>query len=373
MPTTGKKISLYFHVPFCKKKCPYCHFYSIYHKDDLEKAYLDAIKRHVSIYESFIKKNDIISLYFGGGTPSLLSIKSLNEILTLFDLKKETEITLEVNPEDISTEKIKAYKALNINRASIGVQSFDDTLLKVLERRHSSNRSKEVINTFYDTGIENISIDLMYDIMNQKLPSWKETIKELKNLPITHVSLYNLTFEENTPFFKNKEKLIKLLPNENESLTLLEYGVTELERLNFKRYEISAFAKMGYNSIHNSGYWTGREFLGFGPSAFSYLGGKRFQNICSLKEYVSSLINNSSPISFEEELKYPQNINELIAINLRLIEGFDINEFENKFDKIPLQTLEILKKSQFVKFEKNRFILNKKGLLFYDRLASAII
>lgn len=373
MPTTGKKISLYFHVPFCKKKCPYCHFYSIYHKDDLEKLYLDAIKKHVYIYQPFIKKNNIISLYFGGGTPSLLSIKSIEEILTLFDLKKETEITIEVNPEDISIEKIKAYKNLNINRASIGVQSFDDTLLKVLERRHSSNKSKEVINTFYEAGIENISIDLMYDIMNQTPASWKKTIKELEPLPITHISLYNLTFEENTPFFKNKEKLLKLLPKDSESLELLEYGVSEFERLNFKRYEISAFAKMGYTSIHNSGYWTGREFLGFGPSAFSYLNGKRFQNICNLKDYISSLINNTSPVSFEEELKYPQNINELLAINLRLIEGFDINEFENKFDKIPSQTLEILKNSQFVKFEKNRFKLNEKGLLFYDRLASEII
>jgi len=373
MPITGKELSLYFHVPFCKKKCPYCHFYSIFYKEELEKLYLDAIKEHLNIYQNFIKKNNLISIYFGGGTPSLLKIKTLEEILTFFNISKNTEITIEINPEDISNDKIKAYKSLNINRASIGVQSFNDSLLKILNRRHIAQKAKDVINSFYKNGIENISIDLMYDIMKQDLSSWKKNLNEIKNLPITHISLYNLTFEKNTLFYKNKEKLLNLLPKEKESLALLEYAVSELEKLNFNRYEISAFAKKGHQSIHNRGYWIGREFLGLGPSAFSYLNKKRFQNIKNLKIYAISLKKNLPFIGFEEKLKYPQNIKELLAVNLRLLEGINIEEFQNKFGEIPSSTIKILKNSNFVNFENNKVKLNKKGLLFYDTLASEII
>ncbi len=373
MPTTGKKISLYFHIPFCEKKCPYCHFYSIYHQKELEKQYLDAIKKHFNVYKSYIKKNSIESIYFGGGTPSLLNIRTLEEILALVGIQKDIEITIEVNPQDVSNEKIKAYKDLKINRVSIGVQSFDDKLLKILSRRHTSQKAKEVINVFFENGIKNISIDLMYDIMNQNLISWKKTLKELSSLPITHISLYNLTFEKNTLFYKNKEKLLKLIPKENQSLALLNMAVLEFEKLNFYRYEISAFAKKGYNSIHNTGYWTGREFLGFGPSAFSYFNKKRFQNICNLKLYVNALNNNTSAIGFEEELEYPHNINELLAINLRLINGVNIKEFEKEFGQIPSDSLQILKNSSFVNFENTTVKLNEKGLLFYDTLASELI
>lgn len=373
MQTTGKKISLYFHIPFCKKKCPYCHFYSIYHTQENENSYVEAIKKHFEIYKKDIQERKVVSIYFGGGTPTLLSINSIKNILSLIDIQKDCEITIEVNPEDVTDEKITAYKDLKINRVSIGVQSFDDKLLKILNRRHTSKKAKEVIEKFYKSGIKNISIDLMYDIMNQTTSSWKKTLQEIKNIPIKHISLYNLTFEENTPFYKEKDKLQKLQPNEEKSLKLLNDAVLAFDKLNFKRYEISAFAKKGYESIHNSGYWSGREFLGFGPSAFSYFNKKRFQNVCSLKDYISLLNNDKSPISFQEELKYPDNVNELLAINLRLLKGINIKNFEKEFGKIPKSTLEILKKSPFVTFEKNKVKLNEKGLLFYDTLASEII
>lgn len=373
MPTTGKKISLYFHVPFCKKKCPYCHFYSIYHQEDLEKTYVKAIKKHVSIYKPVIKKNGIESIYFGGGTPSLLNIKTPRKILSELDFPKDMEITIEINPEDFSLKKIKAYKELNINRVSIGVQSFDERLLKLLKRRHSSLKAKEAIFAFYENGIENISIDLMYDIMTQNSASWEKTISEIKNLPITHISLYNLVFEKNTLFYKNKKKLTRLLPKEKESLSLLNTAAVRFEKLGFFRYEISAFAKKGYNSIHNTGYWTGRDFLGFGPSAFSYFNKKRFQNIPSLKKYFFALNNGLSPTGFEEKLKYPRDIHELLAINLRLIQGVDVHEFEKQFGAIPAETLKILKNSPLTTYKNNRIMLNKKGLLHYDTLAREII
>ncbi|MFA6118765.1 MAG: radical SAM family heme chaperone HemW [Parachlamydiales bacterium] len=372
MPITGNDLSLYFHVPFCIKKCPYCHFYSIFYKDEFEKAYIEAIKLHINLYKEVISSKNIVSIYFGGGTPSLLSIKGLNEILKQIPFDK-SEITIEINPEDITEEKISAYKSLGINRVSIGAQSFDDDLLKVLQRRHDSKKSKKVIDLFYNHGIKNISIDLMYDIMYQDLLSWKKTLAETANLPITHISLYNLTFEENTLFYKNKENLSKFLPDENLSLSLLNSAIEEFEKMGFERYEISAFAKNNLSSVHNLGYWQGRDFLGFGPSAFSYFESKRFRNICNLKKYLELLKDSLSPIDFEEKLLYPDNINELLAINLRIIKGVDINDFEKKFGKIPQETISILKKSSLVEFQNNFIKMNKNGLLFYDTLASEII
>jgi len=213
----------------------------------------------------------------------------------------------------------------------------------------------------------------MYDIMYQDLLSWKKTLAETANLPITHISLYNLTFEENTLFYKNKENLSKFLPDENLSLSLLNSAIEEFEKMGFERYEISAFAKNNLSSVHNLGYWQGRDFLGFGPSAFSYFESKRFRNICNLKKYLELLKDSLSPIDFEEKLLYPDNINELLAINLRIIKGVDINDFEKKFGKIPQETISILKKSSLVEFQNNFIKMNKNGLLFYDTLASEII
>ncbi|NGX28458.1 MAG: Oxygen-independent coproporphyrinogen-III oxidase-like protein YqeR [Candidatus Anoxychlamydiales bacterium] len=376
MPITGKNLlSLYFHIPFCKKKCPYCHFYSIYHTNRDENDYLEAIEHHLDINKNILKNSTIGSIYFGGGTPSLLDIKTIESILNKISYSSGIEITLEANPDDLKNgkEKIKDLKKIGINRISLGAQTFDDNLLKILGRDHSSKEAIKAIFNIHDNGIENISIDLMYDIMGQDLSSWMKTLSEVKKLPIRHISLYNLTFEEKTPFYKKREKLSKDLPSEKESITFLNRAVIEFEKLGLKRYEISAFAKKGFESFHNLGYWQGRDFLGFGPSAFSYFEKRRFQNISNFKKYCSSFKNNASFIGFEEKLKRSDSILELLAISLRVASGVDIFEFEKKNGKIPITTLDILKKSDFVDFDKNKIFLNKKGFLFYDSLASMII
>ncbi|NGX35039.1 MAG: Oxygen-independent coproporphyrinogen-III oxidase-like protein YqeR [Candidatus Anoxychlamydiales bacterium] len=374
MAITGSDLSLYFHVPFCKSICPYCHFYKIYYKPEMGKKYLKAIERHINTVKTTLENNNIVSIYFGGGTPSLLDTQIVEKILTLINPpSKNIEITIEINPEDYSIDKIKKYKNMGINRVSLGVQSFDDKLLKILKRRHSSKKAKDAILDIYRCGIENISIDLMYDVLHQDFKSFQKTIDEIKNLKITHISLYNLTFEKETFFYKNKKTLKNLMPDEKESLRLLNKAVLEFEKLGFKRYEISAFAKKGFESFHNIGYWIGRSFLGFGPSAFSYFENKRFRNIKNFQKYIDAFNLNNPYIDFEEELKYPDNINELLAIHLRMIRGVDILKFEKGIGKIPKKTIEILKNSKLVDFEKNRVKLNKQGLLFYDTLASEII
>ncbi|HEU63943.1 MAG: Oxygen-independent coproporphyrinogen-III oxidase-like protein YqeR [Candidatus Anoxychlamydiales bacterium] len=373
MAITGKNLSLYFHVPFCSSICPYCHFYKIFYKPEMGIKYLQAVKNHIDRVKSILKNSNIVSIYFGGGTPSLLEVEIVEKILKLINPPQKIEITIEINPEDYSIDKIKAYKQLGINRVSLGIQSFDDRLLKILKRKHSAKKAKDAILDIYRCGIENISIDLMYDILHQDLASFKKTIDEIKNLKITHISLYNLTFEKETLFYKNRKTLKKFVPDEKESLKLLNEAVLEFEKLGFKRYEISAFAKKGFESFHNVGYWKARSFLGFGPSAFSYFENKRFRNIKNFQKYVDALALKKTYINFEEFLKYPDNINELLAINLRLVDGIDILEFEKEIGKIPKKTIKILKNSEFINFHKNRIKLNKKGLLFYDTLASDII
>ena len=374
MPTTGRNLSLYFHVTFCRKKCPYCHFYSIYFKKYLIDVYVEGILKHLEKSKKLFEKRTIKSIYFGGGTPTLIGhagIKTILNAIKPFD--ENIEITIETNPEDVSVDKIKSFKNVGINRVSVGVQSFDDSLLKILDRNHNAKKAIDAIFDIRQAGIENISIDLMYDIPKQSSQSFKNSLDVVKTLPIEHISLYNLTFEENTLFFREKEKYKKSLPEEELSLDFLELAVKSFEKMGFSRYEISAFSKKNRRSTHNIGYWTAREFLGFGPSAFSYFEGKRFKNISNLQKYVSSLKENKKSVDFSEELSYPKNVNELLVINLRLIEGIDIVEFEKKVAKIPSKTLAELKKSPFVEFKNNKIFLNKKGLLFYDSLASEII
>jgi oxygen-independent coproporphyrinogen-3 oxidase len=371
MLITGK-ISIYIHIPFCEKKCPYCQFYNVYPNNELVIDFQKALLKEIFLKKSLFENKEIISIYFGGGTPSLLDEEFFFEILKHFKITKKTEITIETNPENATLKKFKNLKKIGINRVSIGVQSFDDNLLKILNRNHSSKDAIKAIKNI-QSSIDNISIDLMYDIPNQSIFSFEKTLCTIEKLNIKHISLYNLTFEENTLFFKNKEKYLPLIPEEKESLKMLNKATSYLKKNNFLRYEISAFCKKNYRSIHNIGYWTQREFIGFGPSSFSYIFKKREKNISNIKTYIKNIFENKSIIDFAETLSYPKNVKELLLINLRLIEGVDLNFFEKNNQKLPLDTIRYLDNSIFISKNKNRYKLSKKGLIFYDTLASEII
>lgn len=371
MPISGK--SLYIHIPFCRNKCPYCHFYSVSLKDNLKK-FIDALLQEIK--RTSFKKEKIVSIYFGGGTPSIIEPEEIEEILKLFPFDTKCEITLEVNPEDVSIKRIENYKKIGINRISMGVQSFHEDELRTLKRSHGVEKAKRAIDDIYNAGIENISIDLMYDLPKQNLKTFAQTLNLALDFPIKHISLYNLTFEENTFFYKNKDKYAPFLPKEEESLDLLNYAVETIEKKGFRRYEISAFAKKNFESIHNIGYWTGREFFGFGPSAFSYLNHRRFKNISNVNKYIQLIENNKSTIDFEEKLLKKERIKELLAINLRLTNGVDTHKFQQKegnFWKELSQTLSNLIEEGFLEKRENQLFLSKKGFLFYDHIAETII
>jgi oxygen-independent coproporphyrinogen-3 oxidase len=333
------------------------------------ELYIDGIKRERDIQEIPFKK--IISIYLGGGTPSLLSLDHIEEILTLFP-KGTEEITIEANPDDITEEKLKGYLNLGINRLSIGVQSLKDHNLKFIERSHSAQKAKATIELAHKCGFTNISIDLMYDLPHQTFIDWKESIDEAVKLPITHLSIYNLIFEAGSTYYKKQEALSPFVPDPESSLKMLEYAVMKLESSGFSRYEISAFARDKKESIHNKGYWQARPFVGLGPSAFSYLDGRRFQNICHLKNWHKKLLDKKVPTGFEEKLQHPKNLNELLAVELRLFEGVNVSKFEN----LPIETLETLEnlsQKDFLIQNGSHFKLSEKGKLFYDFVASEIL
>jgi oxygen-independent coproporphyrinogen III oxidase len=366
--------SVYLHVPFCKKKCPYCHFYSIFSTPELINLFVDALI--CEIKNSSIENKNITSVYFGGGTPSLIGPDNLFKILQTINITDKCEVTLETNPEQVEFQEIKNFKKAGVTRISLGVQSLNDEELQTLQRGHSSKKALVAIDQIFEAGVTNISIDLMYDLPGQKIESFEKTLKKTQGCPIKHISLYNLTFEVKTPFHKNFAQYVPFLPSSEESLQMLQLALSFLEEQGYKRYEISAFAKEKYHSQHNVGYWTGREFFGFGPSAFSYVQKRRYQNIPNLKKYFSLINNQKSTVWFEEKLSNEASLRELLAINLRLIEGVNLSLFQKKLGRLP-KKLEIILKSLIaeglLEEEEKQLRLTEKGLLFYDLVAEKII
>ena len=359
--------SLYFHVPFCKRKCDYCHFYVIPDRSEYKGLYIDALRKEWKVRCPLLANGKPISIYFGGGTPSLLNPSSIEEILSWISPASSVEITLEINPDPHCD--LKAFKAVGINRISVGVQSFDDALLKHLSRQHAADDAQQTVETLLQAGFTNISIDLMYDIPHQTLTSWEKTLALAAALPITHLSLYNLTFEPHTVFYKKRKALIPYLADEQMSLMMLEMAISFLKNCGFRRYEISAFAKQNFTSKHNIGYWQNRPFLGFGPSAFSYWKGTRFRNRSHLHLWAKALKSGEESIDFSETLPPLEALQEQLAIGLRMLEGFPKQPFPPSLE---LKIKKLIKQG-LLEETPERLRLTSRGLLFHDTAAETLV
>lgn len=360
MPTPG---SLYFHFPFCTRKCPYCHFYVIPDRD--HGPFLKALKKEWEMRLPQIEGKEVVSIYFGGGTPSLCP-EGIEMILKEVEAP---EITVETNSEDVTPELMKRLADIGVNRLSIGVQSLNNTLLKHLGRTHTAQKAIDAVHHARAAGIENITIDLMYELPYQTFETWKETVDQASTLPITHLSFYNLTFEPHTIFMKKEKELRPHLPSEDDAAQMLSYACQKFEEMGLYRYEISAFARNGKLSVHNTGYWTGRPFIGYGPSAFSFWEGKRFRNICHMNKYIKRIEERSFPIDFEEKLSPLRSLHEQLAIGLRLRAGITL-------PSIPTSTLALLESLQeegWLTLADGHAKLTEKGFLFYDTVAEKII
>lgn len=372
-----ESFSLYIHIPFCTRKCDYCHFFVLPDNEKPKDQLLEGLTMEWDRWSSILKGKKLSSIYFGGGTPFLFGPKRVKEFLKLIpSITSETEITLEANPENINYEQMKAYADLGINRVSIGLQSLDDQLLKLLTRTHNAQSAIDAVYTTAKAGISNISVDLMFDIPGQTLDHWKVSLNQVVKLPIKHLSLYNLTFEPHTTFFKNKTQLQKMLPEEYVSTEMYKMAEETLEGASFERYEISAYAKKGFHSRHNTGYWTARPFLGLGPSAFSYWDKKRFRNVANLNKYLEALKEQKSPADFEEELDIEAQRRELLTIKLRMKEGCDLAQFEQQFGALDSETKKNIGKlteEGFLVKNGAVILLSQKGVLFYDTVATILI
>ncbi len=327
---------------------------------------MEALRKEFELILPLIAGKKIASIYFGGGTPSLLGPEKIETILNW--TKRNGEITLEANPDNVTLEQMKAFKDAGINRVSLGIQSLDNPLLKTIGRLHTAQKAVEAVHATSQAGIENITVDLMYELPGQTLKTWENTLHQLKELPITHLSLYNLTFEPGAVFYKKQKELSPLLPSPEDSLNMLNSACASLQSMGLERYEISAFAKPGFESQHNTGYWTGRPFLGLGPSAFSFWEGRRFRNICHLKKWHEMLTQNLLPRDFDEKLSPLASLHERLAVRLRLFEGAPRDDFP-----VDPAVLDPLVSKGWISLTPSRILLTDQGRLFYDSVAEEIV
>ncbi|WP_430811428.1 MULTISPECIES: radical SAM family heme chaperone HemW [unclassified Carboxylicivirga] len=322
---------IYIHVPFCYTRCSYCDFYKTT-EQQFKGEYIKALCKEISINRSFLQEEDIRTLYFGGGTPSTLSASELKIILDkLFAYTSGNiieELTLEINPDDVSDQYIKQLVSLGFNRLSMGVQSFFDAHLRKMNRRHNARQAHDAIRIARENGIDNMSIDLIYGLPYMTFDEWQSNVQQAIDSGVQHISAYHLTFEKGTLYYDYLKKgKLKEIPEET-SVQQFEYLVEALERAGYINYEISNFALPGCESKHNSSYWSGQKYLGLGPSAHSFDGQNRSWNVRDIKRYCTA-INDGAKYQEQELLDEVDRYNELIMLGLRVKNGFDLRLVES--------------------------------------------
>lgn len=326
---------LYIHIPFCKSRCAYCDFYSGIQLPLMDRL-VDALCREIALRADYLKDEPLETIYFGGGTPSLLSqthfLQIFQTIRQYFEVNPNSEITIEANPDDLNDEKVEMLASLRINRLSIGIQSFDDAELTLLRRRHTANQATEAVERCKKI-YSNISIDLMYGLPSQTISNWQHTISAALSLNIQHISAYHLTYEEGT-LLERKRREGKITPvTEEISVEMFRILREMLHEKGIEQYEISNFALPGYHSRHNSAYWQGIPYLGIGPAAHSFDGDNRQWNVADTVDYIESIEKDS--LNFEKEyLTIDDKFNELIMISLRTIKGISLYQVESKFGDV---------------------------------------
>lgn len=373
------RLGLYVHIPFCEHKCGYCDFYSITDRAE-QQTFVEALNREIELKSESVSQNEIVdTIYFGGGTPSLLTVDQLNQILlkikNTFTLADDCEITLEMNPGATEQEKIPLFKQLGINRLSIGIQSFNDSELKFLERIHNANQAMAAFDAARRAGFENINIDLIYALPNQSLQQWKNTLEKVVQLKPEHISAYNLIYEAHTPFYQKLKKGQINKQSDEQELAFFNFTHRFLTTNKYWHYEVSNFSRGGkFVSRHNYKYWLHVPYLGFGPSAHSFYQGKRSANVRSLNTYLKKLSQGHLPISFQESLDLQTQEFEYILLRLRTYAGIDLHDFEQKFGRSFLKmyrtTVNNLIEQKMAVLDDNTFALTQKGMAVCDELLS---
>ncbi len=370
-----KKLGIYIHIPFCKQKCFYCDFVSYANQDKYFQKYVQALNKEIN---NFIDNNEfeVQTIYIGGGTPSLIDAKYIEEILHIFEkrnlLKEVKEVTIEVNPGTVTEEKLRNYKNSGVNRLSIGLQSTEDKILKQIGRIHCYDDFLNTYKMAREVGFKNINVDLMIGLPNQKILDVKNSLEKIIKLepePPNHISVYSLIVEENTPIEKMLESGELELPDEELERNMYWYVKNFLELNGYKHYEISNFAKLGNESKHNLDCWNQKEYVGFGVAAHSYIDDVRYGNIGNVEEYIKNCENGEfgkNKVIDEVENDIFSKEKEFMLIGLRKIEGVLIQDFKNKFGENPIfvfkDELKKLVDENLLIVDFDRIKLTNKGL-----------
>lgn len=367
---------IYIHIPFCKQKCHYCNFFSIASQKNIQ-VFINSVLKEIELQKTYLNNESIKSIYFGGGTPSLLSIKEIaliiDEIVRYHQIEPDVEITLEANPDDLNRNKLIELKKTSVNRLSIGIQSFFDKDLKYLNRIHNSEQALRSIEYAKETGFDNLSVDLIYGIPTQSNLIWQTNLEKVISLKIPHLSAYALTVEPKTTLYHYIKK--GKLKSIDEELSIRHFNILLewIQKNKYIHYEISNICKKGFYSKHNTAYWFQEKYLGLGPSAHSFDKNSRHRNIANISKYIKSLEENIIP--FEKEiLSKKQKYNEYILTSFRTIWGCDLDfiktNFKEKYYQNCLKAAEKYITNKKIIIQKNKLILTDKGKLFADGIAS---
>lgn len=346
----NQSYSVYIHIPFCKNKCAYCNFVSFTDKNSLIKLYIDELKNELKTTLSKLTAPKLKTIYIGGGTPSLLPINKIAKIVEELSanaiVSKDIEFTIEVNPGTVDKEYLSSLRSMGINRLSMGVQSFNDNILKRINRQHNSEEAVKCIQWAKEAGFNNISIDLIYGLPEQTLDNWSETLERAVSLDVNHISAYGLKIEAGTEFYKNPPKC---LPDEDLNADLYVKTIEFLETKGFFQYEISNFARKGFESKHNLTYWQNQNYFGFGIASHGYIDDKRYSNTSDLNVYLS----NENKKEEERFVSNQEQIEEAIFLGLRLNKGINLVEFEAEYK------VDLLKSHEKIiqKYCKNGFMI----------------
>jgi len=377
-PATAEVVRhIYVHIPFCARICPYCAFY----KDLLDRSqtsrFCEALLRELELHESRRQTGDRRSLlrpstiYFGGGTPTALNIAQLELLLRGFherlDLSRVIEWTIEANPGSVSARKAALLKKFGVNRISLGVQSWDEELLKLLGREHNAQQAKESFRILRDAGFKNVNVDLMFGLPGQTGDQWRATLETTIALQPEHISTYCLTYEEDTEFFLRHARG-EFRQDADADAEFFEMTIAILEDAGYRHYEISNYTRPGFESVHNRAYWLGKDYLGIGPSAVSTVGMQRWQNVCDYRAYIDRVLSGQSVGESGENLTQQMKRTERIVLALRTRDGVsssELKDFAHETDE--LIALELLRESN------GNFVLTQKGKALADSVAESFV
>ena len=373
------KLGIYIHIPFCRSKCDYCDFYSLAGREDQMDRYQRALLAHIKETAPLAQGYPVDSIYFGGGTPSYYGAKRIKELLShltkLFQVEKDAEITVECNPDSVDLKSLRILRKAGVNRLSMGMQSAQEEELRAVHRIHTPKQTDQAVDLARKAKFTNLSLDLIYGLPGQTMESWKATVEHALSLTPQHLSCYGLKVEEGTPLARRVAEG-EALPDDDQQADLYLWTVGRLERAGLPQYEISNFAKPGYESRHNLRYWLTRPYIGFGPGAHSDFGGRRYSFVRDLDAYIRGVLEGGDIIDSSELIPQRERCGEYLMLRLRTVQGVDGREYRRTYfmDFAPLEArLREFAAQGWAEEADGRWRLTPKGFLVSNQLIGDLV